>query len=193
MSVLKLQEPQNVIRDKRMVTIPFPSARVPMCLAGFRRKRSYEEVARSLGFYPAELVRAKLLEFFETEGAKLYDYDQVSAWLTWKKERAGAKYWCWRPLREKDIISGYRWGYNCEKDAWSDGFYSSTKRWECRPIERLVLQRALEKIEKIANKFGDHVKFFVSDCAAPDADHFIMVRPAMYSLGKAQYNLIFAV
>ncbi len=177
----------------RAAVIPFPSARVPLRLVESQKQRSYEEVAQSLGFFPAELTRAQLLEFFEDEGIKLYDYDQVCAWMTKKKVEAKAENWCWRALREKDVIEGYRWGWDDETRRNNDGFYSS-KDWGCRPYERLVPMRALEKVAKIEAKFGDRVKFLVSDYVSPNADPFIMVRPAMCDSGtSAEYNLIFDV
>ena len=182
----------EVAELERIAAIPFPTARVPLRLVESQKAASYGEVAQSLGFVPAELTRAQLLEFFETDGIKLYDNDQVNAWLAKKKAEAKAELWCWRPLREKDIITGYLWGYDAEKRRWSDGFYSSThKSWECRPYARLVPQHALEKVAKIEAKFGDRVKFFVSDYAAPDVDPFIMVRPTMCNDGGANYCLVF--
>ncbi len=99
------------------------------------------------------------------------------------------------PLRDKDIITGYQWGYDHQTGKWSDSFYSSSdKKWQCRPYERLVPMHALEKVAKIEAKFGDSVKFLVSDYAAPNADPFIMVRPAMCDSGtQAEYHLIFDV
>lgn len=182
----------EVAELERMAAISFPTARVPLRLVESKKQRSYEEVAQSLGFFPTELTRAQLLEFFEDEGIKLYDYDQVNAWLGKKKAEAKAELWCWRPLREKDVITGYRWGYNRQTDKWNDGFYSSTdKSWECRPYARLVPQHALEKVARIEARFGDRVKFFVSDYAAPDVDPFIMVRPTMCNDGGAEYRLVF--
>lgn len=184
---------------ERMATIPFPQGKVPTRLVESSKQRSYEEVAQSLGFMPAELVRAQLLEFFEEKGIKLYDYGQVSAWLTKKKVEAGVSHWCWRPLREKDIITDYVWGYNAANRTWIDGFYSSSaeswnKSWECRPYARLVPQHAIEKVAKIEAKFGDRVKFFVSDYAHPDVDPFIMVRPAMRNdRDNNNYHLVFDV
>lgn len=180
---------------EKIAAIPFPTAQVPGRLVESEKQRSYEEVAKSLGFIPAELTRAQLLEFFETEGIKLYDYKQVCAWMTEKKKQANAENWCWRALREKDIIIGYHWGYSQERGVWNDGFYSSqSKKWECRPYERLVPLHALEKVAKIEAKFGDQVKFFVSDYAARDADPFIMVRPAKSETGiLANYLLVFDV
>ena len=190
------QEPQDAAPlapvQQTAVVIPFPSATVPERVVEPDKQRSYEEVAKALGFKPAELVRAQLLEFFEQEGIKLYDNDQVEAWLSDKKKQAEAEHWCWRPLREKDIIAGYRWGYTKDTQTWHDGFYSSTgKSWECRPYQRLVPQHALEKVAKLEAKFGDDVKFFVSDYAHPDVDPFIMVRPAACNDGGGNYRLIF--
>jgi len=193
----KQQDPQveEVSPRQTAVVIPFPSAKVPERMVESQKQRSYEEVAQSLGFVPAELTRAQLLEFFEEEDIKLYDYEQVRAWLTEKKKQADAEHWCWRALREKDIIIGYLWGWDREKDVWNDGFYSSVNMsWQCRPYERLVPLHALERVVKIEERFGDRVKFFVSDYAAPDVDPFIMVRPAMCHSGTtADYNLIFDV
>lgn len=173
--------------------IPFPTARVPLRLVESQKQCSYEEVAQQLGFIPAELIRAQLLEFFETRGIKLYDYGQVKAWLTGKKKQANATNWCWRALREKDVIKGYQWGWNGTNAVWNDGFYAN-RRWECRPYDRLVPLHALEKAVEIEKKFGDYVKFFVSDYASPKVDPFIMVRPAMCDPGtQAEYCFIFDV
>lgn len=179
---------------RELATVPFPTARVPPRLVEPQKQRSYEEVAEKLGFIPAELVRAQLLGFFETEGIKLYDYDQVSAWLTEKKKQANATHWCWRALREKDVIKGYQWGQPRGFDTvLKDGFYGNNM-WECRPYDRLVPLHALEKAVEIEKKFGDPVKFFVSDYASPKVDPFIMVRPAMFGPGKqTEYCLIFDV
>lgn len=178
---------------ERIAAIPFPMARVPLRLVEPQKQRSYEEVAQQLGFFPVELTRAQLLGFFEAEGIKLYDYVQVSAWLTGKKEQAKATHWCWRALREKDVLEDYNWGWNREKFAWGDGFYSS-KEQSCRPYERLVPMHALEKVAKIETKFEDRVKFFVSDYASPKPDPFIMVRPtAIDSSTNDEYKLIFDV
>jgi hypothetical protein len=178
---------------ERMVAIPFPDSKVPQRLVESEKQRSYESIAQSLGFAPAELVRAQLLEFFEKENIKLFDYGQVEKWLTGKKMQAKAERWCWRPLREKDIITEFLWGWDRENCKFNDGFYSS-KEWGCRPYERLVPIHALEKVAKIEAKFGDQVKFFVCDYDAPDADPFIMVRPSKCNSGpSAGYRLIFDV
>jgi hypothetical protein len=174
--------------------IPFPRGRIPNRLVGAQKQRSYVEVADSLGFDPAELVRAQLLAFFEEEGIKLYDYQEVKVWLSEKKKQAGTTHWCWRPLRDKDIIKDYEWGhYFSGQWIFIDGYYDS-KQSECHPYERLVPLQVLEKVAKIQEKFGNRVKFFVSDYANPSVDPFIMVRPSANNSGsKEGYNLVFDV
>lgn len=165
--------------------VPFPTGRIPRRLIEAEGQKSYEEVAEALGFAPAELVRAQLLAFFEEAGITLYDYGQVSAWLTKKKAESDAelKHWHWSPLRKKDFID-YDWG-----DCGKDGFYHHCL---CSPYKHLVPLHALEKAGRIEAKFRDKVKFFVSDYTSPRPDPFIMVRPAAENLGSvAEYNLVF--
>ncbi len=190
------EEPSSVVPETPAVerrladVIPFPVSQIPQRVVSPETQRSYEGVAQQLGFVPAELTRAQLLEFFEEAHIHLYDYGQVRAWLTRKRKAAGLESWCWRPLREKDSIVGYVWGISRGR---SDGYHSS-KLWECRPYERLVPLHALEKVAKIEAKFADRVKFFVSDYVDPNVDPFIMVRPAMCDSGtEAEYNLVFDV
>lgn len=195
---LRKQDPQideatraETKKQEQAKVILFPTAAVPVRLVESEKQRSYDEVARKLGFMPPELTRAQLLEFFEERGIKLYDYAQVKAWLTKKKVEAKAENWCWRPLREKDVINDYHWGYDAENNKWDDGFYSASKKgWECRPYARLVPQHALEKVEQLEARFGDSVKFFVSDYADPDVDPFIMVRPTKCN-DRGHYILVF--
>lgn len=186
-----LDEIRNAAAEDRATA--FPEASIPKSLVGSDKQCSYEELAKKLGFAPAELTRAQLLAFFEGELIKLYNYEQVQTWLIAKKEEAKAKNWCWRSLRERDVVTSYSWGWDDENSGWGDGFYSS-KDWNCRPYERLVPAHALEKVAKIEAKFGDRVKFFVSDFASSNPDPFIMVRPAMSISGEeAEYYMIFDV
>lgn len=190
----KKKEVQEDLRPQEGATaevIPFPTAQVPDRLVEKDTQRSYEEAAESLGFEPAELVRAQLIAFFETENIQLYDYHQVNAWLTNKRKEAGAENWCWRPLREKDVIEEYRWGER-SNGRWSDGFYNQGQS-SCRPYDRLVPLHALQKVEKIEEVFGEKVKFLVSDYDDPDVDPFIMVRPTKMNSGGSEYMMIFDV
>ncbi|MDO8584355.1 MAG: hypothetical protein Q7R83_04210 [bacterium] len=169
--------------------IPFPSASIPTHVVAEDAQKAYEEVAKEIGFWPAELVTTQLRAFFEREGIKIYDNDAVDAWLTKKREDAKAEPWFWRPLREKDVIEAYCWG-GTDGDTWEDDHYSDTL-WRCRPYDRLVPRHALEKVAKIIALFDDRVKFFVSHYDDPNADPFIMVMPAMADSGGYQSCFIF--
>jgi hypothetical protein len=168
--------------------LPFPDSSIPEPLVGEEGQRSYEEVAEALGFAPAELTNAQLISFFSQEGIKLYDYDQVSKWLTKKREEASTKLWCWRPLRDKDVMENVSWGWS--SDGYVDGYYRSG---HCTPYARLVPQHALEKVMKLEKKFGNRVKFFVSGYPDPKPDPFIMVRSAMSSDGGDTHFFVFDV
>ena len=95
-------QPQDVV-------IPFPSSRIVKRTVTPEQQCSYEEVAQSLGFAPAELTRAQLVSFFEKAQITLYDYSQVCAWLSKKNGRlelvCGAGDRCGRKTSSK-IFSG---------------------------------------------------------------------------------------
>jgi len=183
---------QQVAELERIAAIPFPTATVPEALLDTSKQRSYDEVAQSLGFNPAELVRAQLLEFFRQEEFKLYDYFEVHRWLVGKSKQVSVSTrWHWRPLRQSDECE-VNWHWNDEHGTYH------RYRPECMsPYDRLVPHHALEKTIKIQEKFGDRVKFFVSDYAVPRTqvpDPFIMVRPAKHGPGLVQgYLFIFDV
>ena len=153
-------------------TVVFPSAAVPKSSVDAEIFRSYEEVANSIGFEPAALTFARLRAFFETEGIMLYDGSEVNAWLVSKLGAARANFWCWRALRPKDEIKNYGWA-----GIGAHGFYSSA-RWECRSYGKLIPKSVLDKVAAIEAKFGESVRFFVTDFVSVRPDPFIMVRPA---------------
>lgn len=186
---------------EQVSAITFPRSQVPQKPVEPRIQTTYEEIARRLGFLPTELVRDQLLAFFAEEEIALYNYSQVVEWLSEKKKDISVGTWCWRPLRGKDIINNFHWGtrsWTGKVWRWTDGYYHAEHGF-CRPYERLVPMHALEKVTKIEEKFGEQVKFFVSDFAVdyacvPNAkgDPFVMVRPAMSDSGTpGEYQLIF--
>ncbi len=171
---------------------PYPVATDAEEVATPAVQHSYDEIAKKLGFEPAELIRAQLLAFFKDEGIKLFPYEDVNQWMIKKRKEAGADLWCWRPLRPKDVITEYLWG-TTDRGKYEDGFYDKG-HWECRPYGRLVPQNILEMVAKIEKVFGDKVKFFVCDYASADPDPFIMVRPAVCDDGTDEddpYKLVF--
>jgi hypothetical protein len=167
-----------------------PTGAVPNRVVDETLHGSYQEAAAAIGFGPAEFVRAQLIEFFAQQQIKLYNNDQVKVWLAAKRAEIGADAWFWRPLRKKDVITEFVWGFNDELRVLEDGYYDSD-RWECRPYARLVPKHALEKVAQIELRFGEQVKFFVSHYEDPDADPFIMVRPAECDDEDVDYDLIF--
>lgn len=157
----------------------------------FQKMRDYASVAESIGFRPAELVLTELYDFLEKQGIKVFNNGAVREWLDSKKP-TDIDHWCWRPLRQKDIIEKYLWGFVRDSNGMTvseSGYYNSS-RWECRPYSRLVPRHALEKVEKIALRFSDEVNFFVSDFAVPDLDPFIMARPLACNDGGGSRNYI---
>lgn len=149
------------------------------------RVRSYEEVARSIGFMPTQLLLVKMYEFMSDAGIEVFDNRKVDAYLRAMTPRGSA--WCWRPLRPRDRIEDFQFG-------GARGFYSASN-WACRPYESLAPRHALEKVERIDRQFGASVKFFVSDFGVPNADPFIMCRPGQCDSGDGDrpYEIIFDV
>lgn len=170
-----------------------PIARIPTLPTDLETQRQYEELAQSLGFAPSGLVRVQLLSFFHEQRIALYDYKQVASWLKIKRGEAGAERWYWRPLRDKDAITQWKWGeYYPVNEVTQDDFYTASQ-WECRPFARIVPMEILQQVKLIEEKLDGQVKFFVSyysDRKKPT--FFIMVRPAMCDDSeKPDYKLIF--
>lgn len=187
------QSTTSVLELEVVELVELPTARIPVLPTDQETQHMYEELAQSLGFAPSGLIRVQLLSFFHEQHIALYDYKQVAAWLTIKRGEAGADRWYWRPLRDKDEITEWKWGdyYPSNEEAWDD-FYTS-KQWECRPFARIVPIEILRLVKLIEDKLEGQVKFFVSyynDRKKPT--FFIMVRPAMCDDSeKPDYKLIF--
>jgi hypothetical protein len=134
---------------------------------------AYRKLADSVGFRPARLILNELYAFLEEESIEIFNGTKVYNYLSSIKPE-DCTHWCWRPLREKDATTAYIWGRDANFN-YEDGFYDATHAsWQCRPYNSLIPYHALEKVAKIENKFGNYVKFFVSDFANPDVDPFIM-------------------
>lgn len=157
----------------------------------FDAMRSYADVAESVGFRPSQLVLCEIYDFLEKSGIEIYDNNDVRKWLD-SKLPPGVKFWCWRPLRKKDVLEEFRWGFDSNSSIPTSSAYYSHSRWECRQYDSLVPLHALKKAEALTLRFGDDVKIFVSDFAVPDADPFMMVRPTLCDSGSGgrQYKVI---
>lgn len=177
-----------------VVPDPFPEFVVPSRLLDLVTQEAYEKLAGGLGFNPTELVKVRLVNFMAEAGIGIYDHQQVNDWLRKKRIKEGKECWCWRPLRDIDIITDYLWGRDDVTFRWNDGFYTANHD-DCRVYDRIVPFAALGKVATIQKEFGPEVKFFVSDYATRSAirpvDPFIMVRPAARSADIESYNLIF--
>ncbi len=138
---------------------------------------TYEAVANELGFQPAQLLEEQLLRFLSEEAIPTYDYSKVDAYMAALAEEQD-KAWIWRPLREKDKPVGWHWlGRDSKKlgKTYGHGHGSYRDEWSYRPYDKLVPIHILRQVQKIQDRFGDKVLFFVSDYAVPNPDPFIMV------------------
>lgn len=129
------------------------------------KQEAYEQLAEIVGYRPAELLRVKLLAFFEDEGYELYDEEKVGAWMTHKTPKG--KNWFWRPLRGKDRPD-YSTQTIGQLMAMGDSF---------SPYDKIIPAHALAKVAKIENRFPEQVAFFVTDYADVRPDPFISVTP----------------
>lgn len=135
---------------------------------------AYEKLAKELEFMPAQLLEEQLLRFLAESQIPIYDCDEVDAYLT-QVAKKNNKFWIWKPLREKDKPNGWLWGgHNNDGASAMRGHGSYRDEWEYRPYAKAVPIHILRRVKKIQDKFGDAVKFFVSDYADPRPDPFIM-------------------
>lgn len=137
---------------------------------------AYEALAEELGFMPAQLLEEQLRRFFAESQIPIFNYAAVDAYLAAIAEKEG-EVWIWRPLREKDKPS-YRWlgRENLKKTVIAArGHGSYIDEWTHRPYSRAIPIHILRQVKSIQGRFGDQVKFFVSDYAVPNPDPFIMV------------------
>ena len=127
--------------------------------------KEYAAIAEKIGFTNGALLEAQLRDFFAEEGICLYDYSKVSLFLAEKAKHEGpALIWCWKPLRKGDcgeLASNVTWETN--------GYISKSQYHGAVPYPVLLT------VEKIAQRFGEQVHFFVSDYKAKDPDPFLAV------------------
>jgi len=152
-----------------------PTARKPD--VGKFSLTAYEELAAELKYHPIQLVHQQLLRFMDEQGIDVYDFDPVNAYLT-RIARSEGKEWLCRPLRQEDVMQGWngRDKRGRETGIWSDHGHYNPASTECRPYNKLVPLRALQKVKLIRDKFGERVRFFVSDYAVPNPDPFIFAK-----------------
>lgn len=143
-------------------------------------RRAYERTCEAIGFEPASLLHARILSFFKANGIRVFNYEDVSAYMVEKAE-AEDKIWHWRPLRSVDVVTDWDWGANrlgnfgqhISIDGWKAHDYYSARVKACRTYHREVPLRVLGTVEQIHKEFGDKVNFFVTDYSSPNPDPFI--------------------
>ncbi len=138
----------------------------------------YEQLAKELGFQPAQLLEEKLLRFLNENRIPVYNYREVDQYMASQAEKAG-KVWIWRPLRERDKPQGWVWSGRASNESktanQSRGHGSYRDEFPYRPYARAVPIHILRQVKRIQDQFGDRALFFVSDYADPNPDPFIMV------------------
>lgn len=137
---------------------------------------TYEKLAEELGFLPAQLLEEQLHRFLAEKQIQIYPYEEVDKYLAAIAEKEG-KAWIWRPLREKDKPN-YVYPGRANQSKGVDGYRghgSYRDEWTYRPYDKAVPIHILRQVKTIQDKFGDQLKFFVSDYAVPNPDPFIMV------------------
>lgn len=161
---------------KTSSTVSFPEKPAPTILEPrVNALGTYEELAKKLDFFPAQLFDEQLLRFLSEENIPIFDYDKVDAYLAALAEAQG-KVWVWRPLRKKDKPVDWSWSGRLvrkkDETRWHGAYHDS---WSYRPYDKAVPIYILRQVKKIQEKFCDHALFFVSDYAVPNPDPFIMV------------------
>lgn len=156
--------------------------------AGVEPLGTYESIAEELNYKPAQLLQEQLFRFLKENDIQIYDFDAVDRYLAAIAEKEG-KVWIWRPLRQQDTPN---WGAGeCGRNNhigwWGRAPTGHTgqvfaghgscrpKDWVYRAYDRAVPAHVLRHVKKIEGKFGERVKFLVSDYAVPKPDPFIAV------------------
>ena len=99
-----------VAKAEQFVTSVVPAGHPHLRLVTDGEELSYAELAKLVGFDTTEGIRAELLDFFAEKKIRIYDYDQVHAWLVRQRQEARAGSWYWRPLRQRDAMPEWVWG-----------------------------------------------------------------------------------
>jgi hypothetical protein len=180
-STAVLEPETQVISEvkKETINIPepiiqHPEGNIPELGVSLETQKLYMEEAEKLGFKPSALIHSQLIQFCELEAIKIYRYSEVDKWLRYKiQEEPNKTFWCWRPLRNKDIMENKIWGVDGWGMGCKHGFYTSKSPY-CTPYPNLVPLKTLNLVSKLENRFGDDIKFFVSDYSSEKPDPFIM-------------------
>jgi hypothetical protein len=136
---------------------------------------AYQRTCKAIGYEPAALVVEELLAFMQEKRIKRYDNAKVDEYLTAKAKKAlgTGGVWYWKPLRAQDVGKEHE-----ERGAAAGGWGESTsKKARKEPYQQAIPLRVLARVEQFMQKFGDKVRFLVSDYAEQKPDPFIAVVP----------------
>lgn len=162
--VTVMERTPELIRPSRPEPLPMPAKTYD------HQMFDYMQLAERVGTADVGLVlKRAVADFLWENDIGIYDYDECVAYLK-PFANAKKKLICWRPLRDRDHIKGWQWGDDGKHD-----FYRN-EAWACRSYELPVPFDVLKNVELIEKKFGERVKFFVSDYGVYDPDPFIIVR-----------------
>src|SRR6266481_145307 len=133
--------------------------------------KEYVAVAEKVGFVNGAFLTAHLWDFFVEEGIGLYDYAKVYSFLTQKAKLEGSaedvekRIWCWKPLRKSDVneLENHLQWYENGHIARQVQYHGA------------VPYPVLLTVNKIVQRFGDQVHFYVSDYASKEPDPFLAV------------------
>lgn len=135
---------------------------------------NYKALATKLGLRVV-VAQTEFVEFLAAEGIPTYDADEVHKWLKAKSDkqtkRAGTHvYYGWLPLRQADLNKAYTDGTSMASMGLLTQDGGLVKSVYSKPVPYPVLLT----VEKLVNKFGNQVSFWVSEIAK-ELDPFLMV------------------
>ena len=132
----------------------------------------YRTVADSIGFMPAQLLEASVLEFVAANRIPVFDYEEVWRYLAKKAEDVD-KHFVWCPLRGKDLpppSRGFDWRNGEVLTKYKHGGLMATPYG----YGKAVPMKVLEDVRRIEKEFPTML-FFISDYEVPNPDPFIMM------------------
>lgn len=173
------------VTEKEEAPAPRPEAQDVIASMDANEFTAYERTCQAIGFAPAALIEAQILAFMAEKKMRRYAMEQVMPYLRQKAQKASAwTTWHWRPLRAADSAPDNEYNVRGwaareqQRSSWGfvsmplvDGSVTGT------PYQLAIPLRVLGRVEQIVQKFGDKVRFLVSDYAERKPDPFIAVVP----------------
>jgi hypothetical protein len=136
---------------------------------------AYKRTCETIGFEPTALIEAEILAFMAEKKMKRYDNAKVGAFLTAKaKQLSEYHYWQWVPLRAKDapaVSAPTQSQFGMLGQMFASAGPTDVSYQKAIPL------RVLARVEQFIQKFGNKVRFMVSDYAERRPDPFIAVMP----------------